>query len=343
MHASSISSAEAACARLCGPGNVLVLVFAQDWGSPEAKTLDGIRAELRALGASLLVLGGGSLFYFRPDDEHDLPRPKILDDRVIDLLTHAHGPAQPSASERHLTLALLDDEGRPRLRIARAVNDDTPSALLEALRLAGASVLETNGRGMLTRREVVLFSLVSALTLVLTQGCKRDSPPPSAKPVPPRKREMPIVLRINGREHALNVEPRVSLLDALRERLQLTGTKKGCDHGQCGACTVLLDGRRVNACLTLAIMAQNREITTIEGLASGSELHPMQTAFVGEDALQCGYCTPGQIVSAVALLKENRAFSDDEVREQMSGNICRCGAYVNIVRAIQRARKGIPA
>ncbi|MEI9954239.1 MAG: (2Fe-2S)-binding protein [Pseudomonadota bacterium] len=145
-------------------------------------------------------------------------------------------------------------------------------------------------------------------------------------------------LNINGQIQSLEVEPRVSLLDAVRERLGLTGSKKGCDHGQCGACTVLIAGRRVNACLTLAVMVGDSPITTIEGLAHGDTLHPMQAAFVAEDALQCGYCTPGQIMSAVGLVRENRAHTDAEVREHMSGNICRCGAYTNIVAAIQKAR-----
>ena len=139
----------------------------------------------------------------------------------------------------------------------------------------------------------------------------------------------------------MRVEPRVTLLDALRERLGLTGTKKGCDHGQCGACTVLVDGRRVNSCLVLAIMTEGQKITTIEGLARGDELHPVQAAFIAEDGFQCGYCTPGQIMSAVALLAEGRAKTDAEVREAMSGNLCRCGAYPGIVAAVQRARKEV--
>jgi xanthine dehydrogenase YagT iron-sulfur-binding subunit len=152
-----------------------------------------------------------------------------------------------------------------------------------------------------------------------------------------------VTLVVNGETRQLELEPRVSLLDALRERLALTGTKKGCDHGQCGACTVLLDGRRVNACLILAVMAQNKPITTIEGLSHGENLHPLQAAFVKEDALQCGYCTPGQIMSAAGLLREKRAHTADDVRELMSGNICRCGAYVNIVRAIRSVQEsGVP-
>jgi len=146
---------------------------------------------------------------------------------------------------------------------------------------------------------------------------------------------VPILLTVNGKSHALSLEPRVTLLDALRERLELTGTKKGCDQGTCGACTALLDGQRVNACLTLAIMAQGRNITTIEGLAKGEEFHPMQAAFIEHDGFQCGYCTPGQIVSAVGLMNEKRPTDDVAVREWMSGNICRCGAYPNIVAAVQ--------
>jgi xanthine dehydrogenase YagT iron-sulfur-binding subunit len=147
------------------------------------------------------------------------------------------------------------------------------------------------------------------------------------------------VLRINGREHRMRLEPRVTLLDALRENLQLFGTKKGCDHGQCGACTVHVNGRRVNSCLTFAIMHQGDEITTIEGLEKDGQLHPVQAAFLEHDGFQCGYCTSGQMMSAAALLKEPCGPDDDDVRECMSGNICRCGAYTNIVAAVQQARR----
>jgi xanthine dehydrogenase YagT iron-sulfur-binding subunit len=151
-----------------------------------------------------------------------------------------------------------------------------------------------------------------------------------------------IKLHVNGVPHEITVEPRVTLLDALRERLQLMGTKKGCDRGQCGACTVLVDGRRINSCLSLAVMQENAEIVTVEGLARDGDLHPIQAAFLEHDALQCGYCTPGQICSAVGFLSERArrpepagALSDAEIREGMSGNICRCGAYPNIVAAIR--------
>jgi len=151
--------------------------------------------------------------------------------------------------------------------------------------------------------------------------------------------QVPIDLVVNERPVHLVVDPRVTLLDALREHLQLTGTKKGCDHGQCGACTVHIGGRRVLSCLTLAAMASGRTITTIEGLARGDELHPMQQAFIDHDAFQCGYCTSGQIMSATALLREPCGPSDADVREMMSGNICRCGAYPNIVAAVQSVRR----
>ncbi len=145
-------------------------------------------------------------------------------------------------------------------------------------------------------------------------------------------------LKINGALHKVQVDPRTSLLDLLRENLQLTGSKKGCDHGQCGACTVLINGRRVNSCLSLAVLHDGEEITTIEGLAQGNQLHPMQAAFVEHDGFQCGYCTPGQICSAVACVQEGHATDDAQIREFMSGNLCRCGAYPNIVDAIKQAR-----
>ncbi|WP_334377016.1 (2Fe-2S)-binding protein [Bradyrhizobium sp. AZCC 1719] len=149
--------------------------------------------------------------------------------------------------------------------------------------------------------------------------------------------KIPIRLTVNGNRMELTVAPWTTLLDALRDHLDLTGTKKGCDHGQCGACTVLVDGRRINSCLTLAVMKQGAEIITIEGLAHDGELHPLQQAFIDHDAFQCGYCTSGQICSAAGLIAEGKAKTADEIRELMSGNICRCGAYPNIVAAIQQA------
>ena len=147
--------------------------------------------------------------------------------------------------------------------------------------------------------------------------------------------EVTVTLRVNGADQELRLDPRVTLLDALRDALGLTGSKKGCDQGACGACTVLLDGKRVVSCLMLAAQADGREVTTIEGLSHDGDLHPVQAAFVRHDAFQCGYCTSGQILSAVSLLREGRAGSDEEIREFMSGNLCRCGAYPNIVAAIR--------
>jgi xanthine dehydrogenase YagT iron-sulfur-binding subunit len=152
---------------------------------------------------------------------------------------------------------------------------------------------------------------------------------------------MPIIkLNVNQRNYELNLLPWVSLLDALRDRLNLTGTKKGCDHGQCGACTVLCDGKRVLSCLTLAVMKDGSEITTIEGIAKGENLHPIQQAFINHDAFQCGYCTPGQICSAIGMLKEGKATNRDEVKDLMSGNLCRCGANVGIIDAIMEVKDG---
>jgi len=150
-----------------------------------------------------------------------------------------------------------------------------------------------------------------------------------------------VTLQVNGGSKPLTLDARTTVLDALREHIGLTGTKKGCDHGQCGACTVLIDGRRVLSCLTLALSAQDQQITTIEGLGKDGQLHPMQQAFIDQDAFQCGYCTPGQIVSAVACVKEGHAGNDDDIREYMSGNICRCAAYPNIVAAVKQAAPAI--
>jgi len=158
--------------------------------------------------------------------------------------------------------------------------------------------------------------------------------PLQVPPVGGAIRTYPVTLRINGQIQQLEVEAWVTLLDLLRERTGLTGSKKGCDHGQCGACTVLVDGRRINSCLTLAVMQNGKEITTVEGLADGAQLHPLQQAFIQHDAFQCGYCTPGQLCSAVGLINEGQACTAAEVRELMSGNVCRCGAYPGIVAAV---------
>jgi xanthine dehydrogenase YagT iron-sulfur-binding subunit len=195
----------------------------------------------------------------------------------------------------------------------------------------------------LTRRALLSGTGSAALAAAIA-GCQptAQSPERASRDVPrnqaPTEGTVPVTLRINGKEHRIQIDPRTTLLDCLRETVVLTGTKKGCDHGQCGACTVHVNGRRVNSCLSLALMHDGEDITTIEGLGAPDALHPMQAAFVACDGYQCGYCTSGQIMSAVALLKEPCGPDDADVKELMSGNICRCGAYPNIVCAIQQVR-----
>jgi xanthine dehydrogenase YagT iron-sulfur-binding subunit len=192
---------------------------------------------------------------------------------------------------------------------------------------------------LLTTGSSVAASLAAAYVPAFANRAAGESDSAPAGPGPNIEGAVPITLRINGKDHQLRIDPRTTLLDCIRETVALTGTKKGCDHGQCGACTVHVNGRRVNSCLTLALMHDGEEITTIEGLGTPDALHPMQAAFVAHDGYQCGYCTSGQIMSAVALLKEPCGPDDASVKELMSGNICRCGAYSNIVAAIQQVRK----
>ncbi|HEY7643456.1 MAG TPA: (2Fe-2S)-binding protein [Hyphomicrobiales bacterium] len=201
---------------------------------------------------------------------------------------------------------------------------------------------ETPRQSLLNRRSFLAAAGASATIPLTARGAgAQQETAVAAPPAQPRDR-INFTLRINGQDHLLALEPRVTLLDALRDHVHLTGTKKGCDHGQCGACTVHVDGKRVLSCMSFAVMNEGREITTIEGLAGpGGELHPMQQAFVDHDAFQCGYCTPGQIMSAIACVKEGHAGNEADIREYMSGNICRCAAYPNIVAAVMQARSEI--
>jgi xanthine dehydrogenase YagT iron-sulfur-binding subunit len=193
--------------------------------------------------------------------------------------------------------------------------------------------------GRFTRRS--FLSQLGAAGIVATAPPLLAATPPlgTQESNPTVAGAVPLTLRVNGEAHALHVDPRTTLLDCLRENLNLTGTKKGCDHGQCGACTVHVNGRRVNSCLSLAVMHPNDEIVTIEGIGQPGNLHPMQAAFIEHDGYQCGYCTSGQIMSAVAVLKEPVGPSDEDVKHAMYGNICRCGAYPNIVAAVQQVRR----
>jgi xanthine dehydrogenase YagT iron-sulfur-binding subunit len=279
---------------------------------------EAFRAELRGLGASLLALSPETGVLLGADDEPREVGPQPA-------LWRAHG-----AGSAALTVVLLDERHRVRLR------REAPEAvgtLLSAIRAAGRAVREAP-RG-LGRRELMVNSLAVALGAAVLHACA-SSPlrQQAASLAASGPGLLDVALTVNGEKRALRVEPRVVLLDALRENLGLTGAKKGCDMGQCGACTVLVDGQRVNSCLQLVAQLDGKSVTTIEGLAHG-DLHPMQQAFLDEDAFQCGYCTPGQILSAVALLQEGKPGSDEEIRERMSGNICRCGAYPNIVAAVR--------
>ena len=188
-----------------------------------------------------------------------------------------------------------------------------------------------------TRRELLEITAAIGGTLAGGQLLSGAVPAAAAQPAAGAAAPLEVALRVNGVEHRLQLDPRTTLLDALREHLHLTGSKKGCGLGQCGACTVLMDGKRVKSCLSLAALVEGREITTIEGLAEGGELHPLQTAFIEHDAFQCGYCTSGQIMAGIACINEGHAGSPQEIRDWMSGNLCRCGAYDNIVAAIRDA------
>ncbi|HEV7682094.1 MAG TPA: 2Fe-2S iron-sulfur cluster-binding protein [Pyrinomonadaceae bacterium] len=197
----------------------------------------------------------------------------------------------------------------------------------------------TRRKFLLTSGSSVAASLVAGCIPALAKDSAADGASAPTSVAPNIEGAVPITLRINGKDHQLRIDPRTTLLDCIRETVALTGTKKGCDHGQCGACTVHVNNRRVLSCLNLALMHDGEEITTIEGLGTPDALHPMQAAFVAHDGYQCGYCTSGQIMSAVALLKEPCGPDDASVKELMSGNICRCGAYPNIIAAIQQVRK----
>jgi xanthine dehydrogenase YagT iron-sulfur-binding subunit len=233
--------------------------------------------------------------------------------------------------------------------VAHGGGQASANELLNGLQALKPGTLKDRSRKLadnvppLTRRQFVAAALATAFALATPFTDRPVSAQTRAQPtvvVPPNNSgsQIEYSLNINGTDTALYLDPRVTLLDALREHLGLTGSKKGCDHGQCGACTVHLDGRRINSCLKLAASCQGKKVVTIEGLSDGNTLHPVQAAFVAHDGLQCGYCTPGQIMSATAMLSEPCGNSDNDVREAMSGNICRCGAYPNIVDAIQYVR-----
>ena len=326
-------------------GEAIVLAFfgagtGSDRTAPDE--LERMRAELRGLGATLILISGGSLWSFRPDDETQVSA--RVDDASLAELRRRFGVLSG-------TSAVFVLDRAQAIWFARSMKgtDATFAILLDALAAAGrAQIAGRTGSLQMTRRQLLLGGLVTAFSAMFLDGC-HVSPPVTGAGALGEEGDVDVTLVINGTTRTLRLEPRVTLLDALRERLGLWGTKKGCDQGQCGACTVFVEGRRVNACLTLALAAEGQAITTIEGLAhegqiGGEELHPLQRAFIVEDGFQCGYCTSGQIMSACGLLAEHHAagggeLGDEAIRDGMSGNLCRCGAYPNIVAAIRRASK----
>jgi xanthine dehydrogenase YagT iron-sulfur-binding subunit len=328
----------------------LVLVFAERWAPARDAALQRLRAELRGLGAALLVLTADGGWWLAPDDEPELlshvgaPGPVALA-RVA--AAYGAPPAYGGANAYGRAIVVVDASANVCFAGVDRASPGTLETLASALEEVRRARAADRPRARLwTRREWLATSAAAGLALALFDACagprsRAGGGAGSGTPAPEGiAGDVEVTLQVNGEARALRLEPRVSLLDALRERLGLTGTKKGCDAGQCGACTVLVDGRRVLSCLTLALTAQGAKITTVEGLARGDALHPVQAAFLSHDAFQCGYCTSGQIMSAVGLLAEGHARSDDEVREGMSGNLCRCGAYANIVAAVQAARRG---
>lgn len=319
-------------------GAPVILAFAPDEWNPATAYESELFAKL-----ALEFADGGSFVDASTDEWHALD--------ACGQVAHQWGVAGQRA------VFVLDEKGVIRWKWVQsggeAVHPGEVIAALEAMQKPQGESSEPSvmpGMPKVSRRTFIASTLAAAAVLSLplmgeaeARGrsmLPRDQmqPQQSVKPSYDTEGTIPVTLRVNGQARKIQIEPRVALLDALREYIGLTGTKKGCDHGQCGACTVHIDGNRALSCLTLAVMNQGKDITTIEGLAKGDKLHPVQEAFIQHDAFQCGYCTPGQIMSAVALIKEGHYKTDAELREGMSGNLCRCAAYPNIIAAIKQAR-----
>ncbi len=308
-------------------GQTTVLAFfPDDWDPARPAQLAAYREALRSLpgGAHLLgVTQDDAWMQLDTAEEGPVRFPLVQDSRL----------AQAFGVEGKQAVVVVDPEGIVRWAHVGPVGG---SPNLEELT---ASVRRAQSPG-LSRRSLLVTAAAAGLALAFLPGKAHaealgfgGAGVGGAAP----KGERTITLNVNGKAMKVAVDPRTTVLDALRERMGLTGTKKGCDHGQCGACTVHINGRRANSCLVLAMQAEGDKITTIEGLAHGDDLHPVQTAFIKHDGFQCGYCTPGQIMSAVACIKEGHTKDDDEIREWMSGNICRCGAYPGILAAVKEA------
>jgi len=311
-------------------GRPLIVAFAPDEWNPARAASSELYATLAAQFGADVVDAGGDKWHAFDSDGDVAAQFGVSGQRAVFVLDENGGIAWQWRSQN-------GEEAAPGEILAA----------LEALQTQSAG--EKNG---LSRRSFLAATLAASAVLALAASSSHAAPRPGPANTPPieaipngsaansyaKTGTIPITLRVNGKTQTLQLEPRVALLDALREYMGLTGSKKGCDHGQCGACTIHVDGEAHLSCLTLAVRAQGREITTIEGLSQNGELHPMQLAFIENDAFQCGYCTPGQIMSATALVKEGRDKSDAEIREHMSGNLCRCAAYPNILAAVKAAR-----
>lgn len=305
-------------------GSPLVIVFhAPGWDPARQEHIDAYNRLIAVLpgagGARLVSVGGDGPWRSFAFTDGDVSLP---------VLDGAPGAAEAFGVGAHSAVFVVDSDGVIRWQ---HIGDEIDNVALGR----SVSAALSSDRASWTRRQFVATIAGAAFAIALephfarAEGIAERIAATSARDVR---------LNVNGKDIALTIEPRVTLLDALREYAHLTGTKKGCDHGQCGACTVHVDGRRTLSCLTLAMMQQGKRITTIEGLAQGDDLHPMQQAFIRHDGFQCGYCTSGQIMSATAMLDEPWGVSDADVREAMSGNLCRCGAYAGIVAAIQDVR-----
>jgi xanthine dehydrogenase YagT iron-sulfur-binding subunit len=322
-------------------GSPVVLAFhGAHWDPARAEHVELYNRLIGSLGG---VAGARLLEIGREGPFHDL----TFTDAALSL--PVLGPTDDDVAKRYgvgtePAVFVIDAEGIVRWSQIGPGSLANPVDLARAISVAAQPFVESpndeqpDTKLAWTRRDFVATALAAAFALALrpVEAHAERAAALAPRSTPPRS----VTLTVNGRTIALQLEPRVTLLDALREYAGLTGTKKGCDHGQCGACTVHIDGRRELSCLTFAVMQEGRRITTIEGLATGDQLHPMQQAFITHDGFQCGYCTSGQIMSAIAVLDEPWGAADDDVREAMSGNICRCGAYPGIVAAVQEVRRG---
>ena len=309
-------------------GDFVVLVFASthwDPAGPHLLSLYNNALSQIPGGAQLIELSReGDWFNARFQDSDRLKFAMIGD-----LVSKSDVAALYGVTEGSQAVVVVDPGGIVRWRY------ESPAGIQVSPAVLGNALATANKTGI-SRRQFLAATVAASIALALQPTFAKATP----NSLQSDQKNESVNLKVNGHSHRIRVDPRVTLLDALRERIGLTGTKKGCDHGQCGACTVLMDGRRINSCLTLAMQAEGHDIQTIEGLAHGSKLHPVQEAFIKHDGFQCGYCTSGQIMSAVACIEEGHTRSPEEIREWMSGNICRCGAYPGICDAIKEASGG---